>query len=126
MTTTLNLDPRLEVAIRALFDKKAMNITAIDVRGLSSITDFMVIAEGFVDRHVVALAQAVETALKEEQGIYPLRVEGKHVGDWVVMDYFDFMIHLFAPGFRDRYELEKLWPQAKWIDLSQWLKATED
>lgn len=122
MSTTKKLDPFIEAAIIALADKKAMNIMLLDVKGLSSITDMMIIAEGFVDRHVIALALASEKALKD-MGKTVFKQEGMHSGEWVVLDYFDFMIHLFAPGFRDRYEIEKLWPEARLIDITDLVKS---
>ncbi len=122
MDTNKKLDPYIEAAITALSDKKALNIMLLDVKGLSSITDKIIIAEGFVDRHAIALAGAVEIALKD-MGKTVFKQEGMHSGDWVVLDYFDFMVHIFAPGFRDRYDLEKLWPEAKIVDISNLLKS---
>lgn len=121
MNTTKKLDPYIEAAIVALSDKKALNIMLLDVKGLSTITDNIIIAEGFVDRHAIALAQGCEQALKD-MGKTLFRQEGMHSGEWVVLDYFDFMIHVFAPGFRDRYDLEKLWPEARLVDISHLLK----
>lgn len=94
----------------------------LDVKGVSNITDNLIIAEGFVDRHVMALAQAVESSLKD-MGKPVFKHEGLHSGEWIVLDYFDFMVHIFAPGYRDRYELEKLWPEAKLVDISELVKA---
>ena len=118
MTNIKDLDPFIEAAITALVDKKALNVMLLDVTGLSTITDHLIIAEGFVDRHAMALAQAVETVLKP-MGKPVYKMEGMHSGEWVVIDYFNFMIHVFAPGYRDRYELEKLWPEAKLIEISE-------
>lgn len=122
MTEKQNLDPYIEAAIGALLDKKALNIMLLDVKGLSTITDAMIIAEGFVDRHTIALASTCEQTLKE-MGKPVFRTEGTHTGEWVVLDYFDFMVHIFAPGYRDRYEIEKLWPEARLVDISDILKA---
>jgi len=69
----------------------------------------------------MAMAQGVEMSLKE-MGKPVFKHEGMHSGEWVVLDYFEFMVHLFAPGYRDRYELEKLWPDAKLIDISHLVK----
>ena len=107
----------LELIAQILFDKKGVNIFALDVRGSSSITDYLLIAEGNVDRHVQALASTVIEALKKEKNIYPYVVEGKEAGDWIVVDYVNIMVHLFMPGLREKYQLEKLWPEAKIIDL---------
>ena len=106
----------LNTVAQAIFDKKGFNILALDVRGISSITDYIVIAEGNVDRHVIALAKAIEDAL-EKEGEKPVFVEGMTHGDWVVLDYMQLMIHLFMPGLRDKYQLEKLFPQAEIVDL---------
>ena len=99
-----------------IFDKKGFNITAIDVRGVTQLTDFIIIAEGGVDRHVQAIAHEVVDKLGEI-GTWPDKTEGRENGDWIVLDYGDFMIHLFAPGLRDKYRLESLYPQGKIVDL---------
>jgi ribosome-associated protein len=94
----------LDLISQTIFDKKGSNILVLDLRGISTITDFVVIAEGNVDRHVVAIGQAVEQVLKE-QGIRPVYVEGMQSGDWVVLDYLHVMVHIFMPGLRDKYQL---------------------
>jgi ribosome-associated protein len=99
--------PILNRIAQVIFDKKGMNILALDVRGVSSLTDFVIIAEGNVDRHVSAIADAVIVALKEE-GYQPIHTEGLQSGDWVVIDFLDIMVHLFMPGLRDKYRLEDL------------------
>ncbi len=106
----------LPVIAQALFDKQGMNILVLDVRGVSSLTDYVVIAEGYVDKHVVALAHYVETVLKD-LGRIPARVEGYKAGDWVVLDYVDVMVHIFMPGLRDQYHLEGLWEKALIVDV---------
>lgn len=102
---------------QVLFDKKGFNILALDVRGLSTITDYYLIVEGSVDRHVVALAEAVMQSLKDE-GITPLHLEGKAEGEWVVVDYMQCVVHLFTPQMREKYRLEELWQAAKVVELS--------
>lgn len=101
---------------QAIYDKKGFNILALDVRGISSITDFVVIAEGNVDRHVSAIARAVEAELAKI-GERPFCIEGLEEGDWVVVDYASIMVHIFEPGLRDKYQLESLWKAAKIVDL---------
>lgn len=100
-----------------IFDKKGFNILALDVQGISTLTDYFLIAEGNVDQHVIALAKQVIEALKKE-GDVPLHVEGLDQGDWVVIDYLEIVIHLFKPGLRDKYRLEELWRDGKIIDLN--------
>lgn len=106
----------LNAIAQAIFDKKGVNILALDVRGISTITDFVIIAEGNVDRHVVAIAQNVEGDLKKigETSIY---AEGMQEGDWVVLDYLDVMVHILTPFMREKYQLEKLWGEGKIVDL---------
>lgn len=101
---------------QTLYDKKSFNILALDVKGLSSFTETFIIAEGSVGRHVIALANYVEEALAEK-GETPLHIEGRDTGEWVVLDYGDFIIHLFTPDMRERYLLEELWHEAEIIDL---------
>lgn len=108
--------PVREIA-QTLFDKKGSNIIAIDVKGISSITDYVIIADGNVDRHVIALAKEVEDIMRDA-GEKPDHVEGMQNGDWVVLDYFQVVIHLLVPEMREKYQLERLWPDGKVIDLS--------
>lgn len=106
----------LNVAAQAIFDKKGFNILALDVRNVSSLTDFFIIAEGTVDRHVKALSQDIEDALKKH-GVVPFQLEGAKDAEWVVMDYTDFVIHLMIPDLRQKYALEELWSNGKILDL---------
>jgi ribosome-associated protein len=87
----------LNTIAQAIFDKKGINILALDLRKVSTITDFVIIAEGSVDRHTIAIGRAVESAM-EKIGEKPLHIEGMQTGDWVVLDYFDTMVHIFSPG----------------------------
>lgn len=99
-----------------IYDKKGFNIIALDVQGISSITDYLLIADGNIDRHVIAIAKSIMEELKE-QGEEPVHVEGLQTGDWIVLDYVEVMIHLFMPGLRDKYQLERLWPESKIVEL---------
>jgi ribosome-associated protein len=113
-----NRDPFfiLNAIAQSIYDKKGLNTLALDVRGISSLTDFVMIAEGNVDKHVISIAHEVIKNL-ELLGINPIYVEGLKTGDWVVIDYMDIMVHLFIPGLRDKYMLEQLWRDAAIIDL---------
>src|ERR1700722_9115378 len=107
----------LNAIAQAIYDKKGMNILALDLRKFSTITDFVIIAEGNVDRHVMALAQAVRDAMRK-LGEEPLYTQGMTPGDWIVLDYVTVMVHLFMPGLRDKYHLEDLWREGEIVDLS--------
>ncbi|WP_300554443.1 ribosome silencing factor [Maricaulis sp.] len=91
-----------------LDDDKAEDIVAIDLRGKSSVTDFMVIASGRSARHVNALADHLLRAIKEN-GVGSARVEGLQACDWVLIDTGDVVVHLFRPEVRSFYNLEKMW-----------------
>ncbi|HSW86038.1 MAG TPA: ribosome silencing factor [Rhabdochlamydiaceae bacterium] len=99
-----------------IYDKKGINTLVLDVRGVSTITDYAVIAEGNVDKHVIAIAHAIQQVMSE-RGESPAYVEGMQTGDWVVLDYIEVMVHLFMPGLRDKYQLEKLWKEGKIVDV---------
>ena len=107
----------LNTIAQTIFDKKGMNILALDVRRCSSLTDYVIIAEGSVDKHVVAIASAISKNL-HEIGISPSHEEGFRMGDWIVLDYINIMIHLFIPLVREKYQLEELWREADIVDLS--------
>jgi ribosome-associated protein len=106
----------LNLIAQTIFDKKGMNILALDVRSFSSLTDYVIIAEGTVDRHVIAIAQAIQKAM-ENAGKKTINVEGMKEGDWVVLDYLQIMVHLFMPGIREKYQLEELWRKGDIVDL---------
>lgn len=106
----------LNAIAQVVYDKKGFNILALDVRGLSSITDFLLIAEANVDRHVSSIAHAIMDEL-QERGEKPVHAEGLKTGDWAVLDYGEVMVHIFGPGLRERYSLERLWSDSKIVDL---------
>ncbi len=107
----------VQAAAQVIFDKKGINILAIDVRGISTLTDYVLIAEGSVDRHVIGIAREIIDVLKG-MGERPIHVEGLEQGDWVVIDYLNYMIHIFMPGLRDKYQLEGLFSDGKIIELN--------
>ena len=107
----------LNAIAQVIYDKKGFNILALDVRGLSNITDFLLIAEGNVDRHISSIARAIIDALGI-QGEEPVHVEGLATGDWAVLDCGDITVHIFSPGLRERYSLERLWSEGKIVDLA--------
>jgi len=82
--------------VQTIYDKKGTNIVALDVRGISSITDFVIIADGNVDRHVIALANELQELMKTE-GDRPVTVEGSPSGDWLVLDYCQDVSYLLLP-----------------------------
>lgn len=107
----------LNLIAQTIFDKKGMNILVLDVSKFSSLTDFVIIAEGSVNKHVSGISHAVIDQLKAH-GVCPKHVEGMHTGDWVVLDYTQFMVHLLTPAVRDKYYLEELWRDGDIVDVS--------
>jgi ribosome-associated protein len=114
----------LNVIAQTIFDKKGMNTLALDVTAISTVTNYVVIAEGNVDKHVLAIARAILDATRP-LGQEPYSTEGLKHGDWVVLDFFTIMVHLFMPGMREKYQLEELWREGKIIDLEIQLPAAE-
>ena len=96
------------VVIDALADMKALEVKVLDVRGLTDVADFMVIASGTSDRHVRSVAQRVVERTKEA-GFRPHGVEGQQDGDWVLIDLNEMIVHVMLPRVREFYGLEKLW-----------------
>ena len=102
-------NPSLKTVISdALADMKALEVKLLDVRGLTDIADYMVIASGTSDRHVRSVAQRVVEKVKEA-GFRPLGVEGQQDGDWVLIDLSEVIVHVMLPRVREFYGLEKLW-----------------
>ncbi len=101
-----------QVAIAALEDLKAQDITTIDVRDKTSVTDFMVIASGTSSRHVKSLAENVLEKIKA-RGVRPLGSEGLDGGEWALLDLGDVVVHVMLPATRQFYDLERLWQGAE-------------
>jgi ribosome-associated protein len=98
----------LQVVAAALDDLKATDISVLDVRHLTTVTDTMIVASGRSDRQVRAIADQVVVQCKKE-GYRPIGVEGQKVGEWVLVDLGDVVVHVMQPRAREFYNLEKLW-----------------
>jgi ribosome-associated protein len=94
-------------------NKKAEDIVILDVRKLSSVTDFFVIASGTSEPHLRAIMDEITDQLREEHDLRPLRTDGSIHGAWVVLDFFDVIVHVMRADVRERYDLESLWGDAK-------------
>jgi ribosome-associated protein len=104
----------IEAAVRAAGDKKADDIVILDLRKASGFTDFFVICSGNTSRQVRAIADGIEETLAAA-GTRPSHIEGADRGEWILLDYFDFIVHVFLPEPRAFYALERLWGSAELV-----------
>jgi ribosome-associated protein len=103
--------PEVTKAAELALERKAGDVVVLDLRGISTATDYFVIAEGTSDVQVKAIAEHVVDELKKDQ-IRPEHIEGLRGGRWVLIDYVDFVVHVFHPQARQFYQLETLWGDA--------------
>jgi ribosome-associated protein len=104
-------------AVRAALDKKAHDVIVLDLRHTPAFTDFFLVCSGQNQRQVHAIADAIEETLKAAR-VRPSHIEGYDRAEWVLMDYFTFIVHIFTPQTRDFYSLERLWGDAHKIEVS--------
>jgi ribosome-associated protein len=116
-TPFLELDPELQLAIRCASDKKAFDLVALDLRNIASFTEFFVIASGSNQRQVQAIADEINEQLKKQLSTRPVRIEGYNSSDWVLLDYGDFIVHIFNGEAREFYDLARLWRDARRVEL---------
>jgi ribosome-associated protein len=109
--TELDIPRDVQRAVELLFDRKATDVILLDLRGLSTATDFFLLASGRSDTQVTAIAEHLVQEMAQE-GVRAGSVEGLRGGRWVLVDYFDFVVHVFHPDARDFYQLERLWGDA--------------
>ena len=111
------LPSQIDRAIAAAEDKKAVDLVVLDLRKAAGFTDFFVIASGTNARQVRAIADSVMDTLAAD-GVKPAHVEGYDRSEWILLDYFDFIVHVFAPDTRVFYSLERLWGNAERIEVA--------
>lgn len=111
----------LEIAVKALDSKKAMKITALKVEDLTILANYFVIASASSTTQVKALADEVEYQLGEK-GVKPKSIEGYQSQTWIIIDYYDVMVHVFLEETRDFYQLERLWADGTPVDISHLIK----
>jgi ribosome-associated protein len=98
-------------------DKKAIDIVALDLRGIAGYTDFFLICSGGSDRQTKAIHDGVHLGMKNDRDTLPRRVEGLSEAKWILMDYLDCVVHVFTPDMRDYYRLEQLWGDVPRLEL---------
>jgi ribosome-associated protein len=110
------LEPRILLALSSASDKKAINTVVLDLREIASFTDYFVIASGSNERQVQAIADEVYERLKQT-GSTAARIEGYKNAEWILLDYGDFVVHVFDEQARKFYDLERLWRESKRVAL---------
>lgn len=108
---TPGLPEELARATALAADRKATDMLVLDLRGISNATDYFFLASGTSDTHVKSIADHIIDELKK-QGVRPAHVEGLRTGRWILLDYVDFVVHVFHPSAREFYQLERLWGDA--------------
>ena len=111
------VDPEVQLAVRCAADKKALDIRVLDLRQIASFTEYFVVASGANQRQVQAIADEIAEQLKKQLTSRPSRVEGYNSGEWVLLDFGDFIVHVFDKDAREFYDLERLWRDAQKVDL---------
>ncbi|HWW74147.1 MAG TPA: ribosome silencing factor [Pyrinomonadaceae bacterium] len=111
------LDERMRLALHAASEKKAHDLVVLDLREVASFTDYFFIASGTNVRQVQAIADAVQEQLRKQLRVKPARIEGYNSAEWVLLDYGDFIFHVFEEKSRRFYDLERLWRDAARVPL---------
>jgi ribosome-associated protein len=112
---------QLSEAIEAALDKKALEAVVLELGELCSFTDYFLVCTGTSSRHIQSISDNIEEVLKR-QGVRPLHIEGYNEGEWILLDYVDFVIHIFSSRAREFYDLERLWRAGKRHDAHQFLE----
>ena len=100
-------------------DKKGIDLKLLDVRDISTLTDYLLLVSGRSDRQVQAIAENIKTEFKDQHNLLPLAIEGMDKGRWVLIDYGEIMVHVFQQPVREFYDLEGLWSEAPEVELVQ-------
>jgi ribosome-associated protein len=108
----------LKIAVNAADDKKAHDLVALDISGIASFANFFLFCTGESSRQCQAIADEIEKQLKEV-GIRPSHMEGYQNAEWILIDYFDLVVHIFSKNARVYYDLERLWRDGKKLEISK-------
>jgi ribosome-associated protein len=119
----MDKDNQLAEAIEAALDKNAQDLVWLDLTGICSFTDNFLVCTGTSSRHNQTIADSVEEKLKR-LGVRALHIEGRSEGDWILMDYVDFVVHIFSARAREFYDLERLWRAGKRRDVNELIGQT--
>ncbi|MGH9451132.1 MAG: ribosome silencing factor [Terriglobia bacterium] len=110
------MGPELHQAVRAAQERKAFDLTVLDLKDVSSFTDFFLICTGTSTRHAQSICDGVVEQLKKS-GLAPVHIEGYSQAEWVLVDYLNFVVHIFVERARLFYDLERLWKSARRVEI---------
>ncbi len=113
------LDAEVKLAIECASEKKAFNLTALDLREVASFTEFFIIASANNQRQVQAICDEIQEQLKKQLKSKAVRIEGYSSAEWVLLDYGDFIVHVFEKKAREFYDLERLWRDARKVEIPE-------
>jgi ribosome-associated protein len=117
VTPFTEIDPEVQLAVRCAADKKALDIKVLDLRQIASFTEFFIIASGSNQRQVQAISDEINEQLKKQLSSRAMRIEGYSSGEWILLDYGDFIVHIFDKDAREFYDLERLWLDARRVEV---------
>lgn len=115
--STLETEDVVNTAAHAASEKKATDLVLLDLRKIASFTEFFLIGTGASTRQVQAISNAIEETLRKD-GKRPLHIEGYSSAEWILLDYGDFIVHIFSPASRRFYDLERLWRDAPRVEIT--------
>ena len=118
-TPFAELDAEVKLAIECASEKKAFNLTALDLREVASFTEFFVIASANNQRQVQAICDEIQEQLRDKLKSRVVRIEGYSSAEWVLLDYGDFIVHVFEQKAREFYDLERLWCDARKVEIPE-------
>ena len=117
------LDDELKLAVNSALEKKAVRLNVLDLREIASFTDFFVIASGLNTRQVQAISDEINEQLKKQYKRKAIRIEGYSTGEWVLLDYGDFIVHIFDKNAREFYDIERLWLDAGRVCIDEAMQS---
>lgn len=118
-TPFADLDEEVKLALHLASEKKAFDTVALDLREIASFTEFFLIVSGANQRQAQAISDEIEEQLKRQLKVRPVRIEGYRNAEWILMDYGDFIVHIFDKDSREFYDLERLWRDAKRVEIPE-------
>lgn len=113
------MDQNLREAITAAQGRKALNLKVLDLGGSGAFTDFFLICSATSTRHAQAISDAIAEEMKRRSGLRPSHLEGYRQGEWILMDYLNFVVHIFTERMREFYNLERLWKSSRQLPVPE-------